>query len=108
MINRFQDHAANERTFLSWIRTAITIGGFGILIAKLPSMKEQPVWFGVALIGLSGLLVVLSTVRFLIIRNQLGKEPSAQTSFGLIETLFALMLALLLAIIFVFLVRTLI
>lgn len=107
MINRFQDHAANERTFLSWIRTAVTIGGFGILIAKLPSTRE-PVWFGVALIGLSGLLVVLSTIRFLIIRNQLGKVPSAQTSFGLIETLFALMLALLLAIIFVFLVRTLI
>ncbi|GAB4354070.1 MAG: hypothetical protein Kow0026_12520 [Oricola sp.] len=105
VIDRFRDHAANERTFLSWIRTAVTIGGFGIVIAKLPTTRE-PVWSGVALIGLSGLLIVLSTIRFLIIRNQLGKTPSAQSSFGLVETLFALMLALLLAIILVFLVRT--
>jgi putative membrane protein len=107
MINRFQDHAANERTFLSWIRTAVTIAGFGIVIEKLP-MTNEPAWFGASLIGLSGLLVLFSTIRFLVIRHQLGKPSSDQTSFGLIETLFALMLAMLLAIVFVFLVRTLV
>lgn len=29
------DHLANERTFLAWFRTAISLLGFGILIAKL-------------------------------------------------------------------------
>jgi putative membrane protein len=25
MINRYSDHAANERTFLAWVRTAIAV-----------------------------------------------------------------------------------
>ncbi len=29
------DYLANERTFLAWFRTAISLLGFGILIAKL-------------------------------------------------------------------------
>ena len=34
MINRYTDHAANERTYLAWIRTAIAIMAFGFLIEK--------------------------------------------------------------------------
>ncbi len=30
-----RDHLANERTFLAWFRTAISLLGFGIVIAKL-------------------------------------------------------------------------
>ena len=30
-----REHLANERTFLAWFRTAISLLGFGILIAKL-------------------------------------------------------------------------
>jgi hypothetical protein len=30
MIKQFGDHTANERTYLAWIRTAITIIGFGM------------------------------------------------------------------------------
>jgi putative membrane protein len=33
--NRARDHLANERTFLSWIRTAISLMGFGVVIVKL-------------------------------------------------------------------------
>jgi len=33
--NRARDHLANERTYLSWIRTAVSLMGFGILIVKL-------------------------------------------------------------------------
>ena len=29
------DHLANERTFLAWFRTGLSLLGFGILIAKL-------------------------------------------------------------------------
>ncbi|HBR36619.1 MAG TPA: hypothetical protein DD939_04895, partial [Sulfitobacter pontiacus] len=32
MIERLQEHTANERTYLAWIRTAIAIAGFGVLI----------------------------------------------------------------------------
>jgi putative membrane protein len=34
MIERYTDHAANERTFLAWVRTAIAIMAFGFLVAK--------------------------------------------------------------------------
>jgi len=34
MIERYGDHAANERTFLAWVRTAITIMAFGFLVEK--------------------------------------------------------------------------
>jgi len=34
MIKRYTDHSANERTYLAWIRTAITIMAFGFLIEK--------------------------------------------------------------------------
>lgn len=34
MIQHFSDHAANERTFLAWVRTAIAVMAFGFLVAK--------------------------------------------------------------------------
>ena len=34
MIKRYSDHAANERTFLAWVRTAIAVMAFGFLIEK--------------------------------------------------------------------------
>lgn len=34
MIPAFSDHAANERTFLAWVRTGIAIMSFGIVIER--------------------------------------------------------------------------
>jgi uncharacterized membrane protein YidH (DUF202 family) len=34
MIERYSDHAANERTFLAWIRTAIAVMAFGFLVER--------------------------------------------------------------------------
>ena len=34
MIERYSDHASNERTFLAWVRTAIAIMAFGFLVQK--------------------------------------------------------------------------
>jgi putative membrane protein len=34
VIPNFRDHAANERTFLAWVRTAIAVMAFGFLVAK--------------------------------------------------------------------------
>ncbi len=34
MIKRYSDHAANERTFLAWVRTAIAVMAFGFVIEK--------------------------------------------------------------------------
>ncbi len=34
MIRDFNEHAANERTFLAWVRTAITVVAVGFVIEK--------------------------------------------------------------------------
>lgn len=92
MIRGFSDHAANERTFLAWVRTAIAIIAFGFVIEKFnlfvlesstsTSIKltsqlierlSGPIGryegFVVMLAGLA--VVVLATVRFVLIDQKL-------------------------------------
>jgi putative membrane protein len=33
-IRNYTDHAANERTFLAWVRTAIALMGFGFVVER--------------------------------------------------------------------------
>ena len=33
--SRVRDHLANERTYLAWMRTAISLMGFGVVIVRL-------------------------------------------------------------------------
>ena len=40
MIQHYTDHAANERTFLAWVRTAIAIMAFGFLVEKFDLFIE--------------------------------------------------------------------
>ena len=35
MIAKYTNHAANERTFLAWIRTGLAVTAFGFFLAKL-------------------------------------------------------------------------
>jgi hypothetical protein len=52
MIERYSDHAANERTFLAWVRTAIAIMAFGFLVQKfdlflrIAAIAQRAVPFG--------------------------------------------------------------
>jgi hypothetical protein len=34
MIKNYGDHAANERTFLAWVRTAVAVVAFGFIVEK--------------------------------------------------------------------------
>lgn len=34
MIRSYADHAANERTFLAWLRTGVAVIAFGFLVAR--------------------------------------------------------------------------
>jgi len=51
-----RDHLANERTFLAWLRTAVSMMGFGILIVKLrymvPHMPVTPGPFDAQRLGM--------------------------------------------------------
>jgi putative membrane protein len=86
MIGAYRDHAANERTFLAWIRTGIAVIAFGVVIAKFnlfmltlastavgQGQRSELASFagrvgryeGLALIFGGVCLVVLATVRFI-------------------------------------------
>jgi putative membrane protein len=86
MIGAYSDHAANERTFLAWIRTGIAVIAFGVVIAKFnlfmlalastavgqEQRSELASLFGrvgrydgLALIFGGVCLVVLATIRFI-------------------------------------------
>ena len=34
MINRYNDHAANERTYLAWLRTSLALVAFGFVLER--------------------------------------------------------------------------
>jgi putative membrane protein len=81
MIKRYSDHAANERTFLAWVRTAIAMMAFGFLIERFdlflkfaaPQMAQQQIAphgqsfanaAGLAFILLGVAMIALAGVRF--------------------------------------------
>ena len=79
MIRNFRDHAANERTFLAWVRTAIAIMAFGFLIERfdmllkaegLSSHAPAPQSYnfgsiaGVSAIILGSAMFILAIIRF--------------------------------------------
>jgi hypothetical protein len=37
--NRIRDHLANERTYLSWMRSGIALMGFGVLIVRMRMLR---------------------------------------------------------------------
>jgi len=90
VINRYTDHAANERTYLAWVRTAIAVMAFGFLVEKFDLFLEvaaqslsgqQPTALnqavgdvaGLALILLGGAMMALATIRF----RQVAKDIDA-------------------------------
>jgi putative membrane protein len=81
MIKRYSDHAANERTFLAWVRTAIAVMAFGFVIerfdlflrvmapqAALKQLAPHGQKFanaaGLTFIAIGVVMVVISGVRF--------------------------------------------
>jgi putative membrane protein len=87
MIRGYSDHAANERTFLAWVRTGIAIIAFGFVIekfnlflltiiaaAQLEAPRRQvlervagPIgrYEGLALILVGIVLIIVAAVRFI-------------------------------------------
>lgn len=80
MIEHYSDHAANERTFLAWVRTSIAVMAFGFLVEKFdlflaiagqttgrmisPRGEAVGSIAGLLLILLGGAMLALSMVRF--------------------------------------------
>ena len=90
MINRYTDHSANERTYLAWVRTAISIMAFGFLIEKfdlflttLGHAAGNPEPFrgspiaeivGLGLFGLGALMVISATWRYFLYKCYIDSD----------------------------------
>ncbi|BAZ37085.1 hypothetical protein NIES4101_30060 [Calothrix sp. NIES-4101] len=80
--SRVRDHLANERTYLAWMRSAIALLGFGVLIVRLrilrPPFAPQPPGIGWKLglaFGVVGLLtVILSTQHYFAVRWDIDED----------------------------------
>lgn len=80
--NRVRDHLANERTYLSWMRSGISLVGFGVLIVRIrvlrPPLAPQAPGYGWKLgvaFSLVGLLMVgLSAVHYFGVRNDIEDD----------------------------------
>lgn len=80
--NRIRDHLANERTYLSWMRSGISLLGFGVLIVRIrvlrPPLAPQPPgqgWkLGVAFSVVGLLMVALSCLHYFGVRNDIEDD----------------------------------
>jgi len=86
MIHHYEFHAANERTYLAWIRTSLSIAAFGFIVDKFnlwanTTLSSMPVRTGFVFdhAGLSMLIVSLivllgSTIRFLATSRRIDSD----------------------------------
>ena len=81
MIKHYSDHAANERTFLAWVRTAIAVMAFGFIIERFdlflkvaaPQLSERQLathgerfanWAGLSFIVIGVATIAIAWLRF--------------------------------------------
>jgi putative membrane protein len=103
MIKRYSDHAANERTFLAWVRTAIAVMAFGFVIERFdlflqlaapqlalkqaaPHGQAFANAAGLAFIGIGVVMIVIAGLRFRKTAKDIETEdavPSAGERFDL-------------------------
>ncbi len=122
MIKRYSDHAANERTFLAWVRTAIAVMAFGFLIERFDlflafaaseatsrSLTLHGQTFanaaGLATIFLGVAMIVISAVRFFRVAKDIESEKVVPSTGSRIDLALAVLLALLGISLFLYMAR---
>ena len=125
MIQRYTDHAANERTFLAWVRTAIAVMAFGFLVERFdlflqiagqtmarralsPTGQLVGNISGLILIGLGAGMMVLAIVRFRRTTIEIDNEQTLTGPGQRADVLLAGLLTVLGCALFVYLTYTVI
>jgi putative membrane protein len=123
MIKRYSDHAANERTFLAWVRTAIAIMAFGFLIERfdlflkyaVPQMAQpQSAPHGQAFANAAGLafivlgvaMIVIAGWRFVRTAKDIENEAEVRSPGERFDLALAALIGLLGAALFLYMSRT--
>ncbi len=90
MIVNFRTHAANERTFLAWVRTAVAIVGFGLAAARLGA-RAVPLWSTYLLFATGGAVVLIAWLRMRHVRERIDSKEQLPDDDGPAETLLLLL-----------------
>ena len=98
MIVNYADHSANERTFLAWVRTSISIVGFGMAAARLGDGQAQ-VWSEMAMLVAGSLVILLAFLRMRRVKARIAAQdvldddaiPTDSLLLLLVAALFALL-----------------
>lgn len=98
--SRVRDHLANERTYLAWMRTAVGLMGFGVVILRIRAFQPPSVpgpgfgWKLGLIFSVVGLLtVLLSTLQYFTVRRDIEEDTYEPPDRWVI--LFSLAIALL-------------
>jgi putative membrane protein len=109
-VAELRDYLAEERTFLAWIRTGISLMGFGFVVARfgilgnmsyipqqLPAAQphELSVWLGAVLIAIGAIVNLFSARRFMRLVGELNRDRFADRSLSKQGVVVACFLALL-------------
>ena len=114
MIANYTNHAANERTFLAWIRTGLAVSAFGFFLIKLnvlvdavgggnvPRLAEDggavvavaTRYAGLAMVALGIAIIARSRFAFLRTRRAIDSDEVIQVSQSRAESLLATALAI--------------
>jgi len=120
MIKRYSDHAANERTFLAWVRTAIAVMAFGFVIERFdlflqvsrsqgPRLGPAGSTFanvaGLAFIAVGVAMVVISALRFVRTVKAIDSETEVPSAGERFDLALAMLIGLLGASLFLYLSR---
>jgi putative membrane protein len=119
MIERYADHAANERTFLAWVRTGIATIAFGFVVEKFnlfvltlaeanaigSARREEFEKFsgsfsyydGLALILVGIAILAISLVRFVRTTRLIDDQQTHSASSVRPELVLSIVLALIVA-----------
>lgn len=101
MIANFSDHAANERTFLAWVRTAMALVGFGLALSRLGSAAPSP-RVEIALVALGGLVVAIAFLRMHLLLRHIETPQTQPYAGGVLGVTMGLAVAALAALIALF------
>lgn len=119
MIKRYSDHAANERTFLAWVRTAIAVMAFGFVIEKFDLFLQAAVSqatlrklaphgqkfanaAGLAFIGIGVAMIVLAGIRFAWTAKAIESEEAVPSAGARFDLALAALIGLLAASLFLY------
>jgi putative membrane protein len=122
MIKRCSDHAANERTFLAWVRTAIAVMAFGFVIERFdlflqiaapqlalqrfaPHGQALANAAGLAFIGIGVAMVVLAGIRFVKTASAIESEDAVASPGERFDLALAALIGLLGVALFLYLSR---